>query len=103
MLDFILGIIIISVLISGLIIFPYKKAVQALKKVTHMRTFCFGILLILFSSIAESGLFTAPSNNEPGNIFSQFVGGLHLIFIVVGVLCFVASFFIKRLKLGLNQ
>lgn len=96
MLSFILASILLSLFFAVLILFPYKKVAQWLKKYIHIRTFFTGIVLIVFSFIVDVKQGQVPSTNEMSGILLQYAGGIHQIIIAVGVICFVASFFINH-------
>lgn len=96
MLSFILAFLLLALIFAGLICFPYKTVGQWLKEHFHLRTFFAGILLTVFGLISSGEPASAPSTNEMGDILSGYSGNISQICIVIGILCFIASFFINR-------
>lgn len=97
MLSFILAFLLLCLFFAGLILFPYNKVAQWLKKYIHIRTFCAGIALIVYGLIFYGEQAPVNSANEMSAILPQYASGIHLAIIPIGVICLVASFFINRL------
>lgn len=96
MLSFILAFILLALFFAGLILFPYKKVAQWLKRYIHLPSFISGILLIIYSLIFEGKQAPVPPTNEIGEFLTNYTSGLQPFLIVSGGICIVASFFIRR-------
>lgn len=97
MLSFILAFLLLCLFFAVLILFPYNKIAQWLKGHIHIHTFFAGIALIVFGFIFDGEQAPVNSANEMSVILPQYASGIHVFIIAVGVICFVASFFISRL------
>ncbi|ELY4008019.1 hypothetical protein SMZ65_004384 [Cronobacter dublinensis] len=90
------SIVLLVIVVAGLAVFPYRKMFNLLDKHVNVRVFFTGILLTAFGFFFKNVLSIQPVAKGADAIISQNSSAVLNIALIVGLVCIVASFFLRQ-------